>query len=204
MINNLRGRGRRRRAHSLIELLVVISVSSVIGTAVVSLLGLLLAADRGGRRHLHESQSLARLARQFRVDVTAAEDASIGPTAANQDATTPAAAAVRLTLRLPAERTIVYQGEPGKAVRREEGYPNAVRHERYALPASVDLKFQIERGESPTPAVVSLKLESQGAAEAGRGARPGWRAAAILGRDRRLAEVVERSATPPADKEKQP
>lgn len=68
-----RNRIRRRRGYSLVEMLVVMSISSVVlGSAVVTLVTVLHGQQDDANRRAAQA-SLARLARQFRLDVRAAE-----------------------------------------------------------------------------------------------------------------------------------
>ena len=175
-----------RRGHSLVELVVVISVGSVIGTTAIMLLGTLLAADRGGRRHLQESASLSRLARQFRVDVAAADDASIDIPSATKDDSSEQSSG-RLTLHCASGETITYVGEPGRALRKSQGESSANRHESYALPEPLALTFEIDSMSSQRILTMTL---AAGDGNQGASARLGWRVEAALARDRRHADAL--------------
>ncbi len=113
MNNGLRN---RRQGYALVELLVVISIGSLIGTAAAVLLGMLLAADRGSRRHLYESHTLCRLAQAFREDAAAAEVAELEP-APSGDGKASRPPAARLKFRLSGGESVTYVAEPGRVLR---------------------------------------------------------------------------------------
>ena len=175
-----------RRGYSLVELIVVMSVGSVIGTTAIMLLGALLAADRGARGHLQESASLSRLSRQFRADVAAADDASIEvPPATKGDSLE--RSFPRLTLHGASGETITYAGEPGRALRKAQGESGANRQESYALPEPLALTFEIE---STSPQRIVTMALAAGDDQQASSARLGWRVEAALGRDRRHADAL--------------
>jgi prepilin-type N-terminal cleavage/methylation domain-containing protein len=61
-----------RRGYTLIEMLVVITVSTVLLSVAVGVLHVLSRAERSGREHGNRATIVARLADQFRSDVHAA------------------------------------------------------------------------------------------------------------------------------------
>ena len=61
-----------RRGFTLIEMLVVMTVGSVIVGIGVGMLHVLLRTEQTGRDRVHQAGVLARLAEQFRSDVGAA------------------------------------------------------------------------------------------------------------------------------------
>ena len=67
-----------RRAFTLVEMLTVISIGSVLMGIAISLLIVLLGAEQSGRTHAERSESLQRLADQFRRDVHAAVGEPVG------------------------------------------------------------------------------------------------------------------------------
>ena len=190
-----------RPGYSLLELIVVMSVGSIIGTTAIMLLGALLAADRGARAHLQESASLSRLSRQFRADVAAAEDASIEmPSATKRDS--PERSFPRLTLHGASGETITYVGEPGRAVRKAQGESGADRQESYALPEPLALTFEIDSMSSQRILTMSL---AAGDDQQTSSVRLGWRVEAALGRDRRHADALRpHGQQPGAGKETAP
>lgn len=177
----------RLRGYALVELIAVIAVSGVVGTAAAMLLGTLLAADRGGRRHLYESSSLSRLAQQFRADVAAADAAALEPAPPTQDES-PAQSRPQLKLS-SAGGAIIYASESGRIVRRQEGPTQTARRESYALTEFAAANFEIEPGPSQTLARFIL----EGGEEAG------WRIEGAVGRDRKRAARLSRVAEAPQD-----
>lgn len=183
-----------RRGYSLVELVVVISVGSVIGTTAILLLGTLLAADRGARGHLQESASLSRLSRQFRADVAAADDATIEmPSATKGDS--PERSSLRLMLHGAGGETITYVGEPGRALRKAQGESGPNRQESYALPEPFALTFEIE---STSPQRIVTMALAAGDGNQSAIARLGWRVEAALARDRRHADALRSHGQIPA------
>lgn len=176
-----------RRGYALVELVVVISVGSLIGTAAAVLLGMLLAADRGSRRHLHESHTLCRLAQAFRADAAAAERAKLEP-APPGDGKTSRQAAARLQFSLPGGESVTYVAEPGRVLRRQSGGLSADRQESFVLPDSPPVQLGVETG--PTFSVARLQWNS---GQDARRARSGWRIEATVGRDRRREETLRRA-----------
>jgi hypothetical protein len=159
----------------------------LIGTAAAVLLGMLLAADRGSRRHLYESHTLCRLAETFREDAAAADAAEFEP-ATPGDGKTSAPTAARLQFRLSGGESVTYVAEPGRVLRRQTGGSSATRQESYALPDSPPAKLGVETG--PALSIASLQW---GADKQTRSTRPGWRVEATVGRDRRRGETLRRA-----------
>jgi prepilin-type N-terminal cleavage/methylation domain-containing protein len=176
-------RAPRRRGYSLVELLVVISVSSVLASVAVGLIGILMGVDRGGRRHLHETNALARLAQQFRADVAAAESASSdGPH--------------ELHLRLSGGRVVDYASEAGQATREERLGQESQMHEQFSLPEEARLAFEVAADQRPAMASASLAAAND-AAGAGDSAtvRLGWRVEAAVGRELRFSRQAPIAAS---------
>ena len=179
----------RRSGYSLVEMLVAISISSVLASVALGLIGALIRADHSGRRHLHETQSLARLAGQFRADVALAEEAL------------PADGAARLELRLPGGRAVEYATEPGRATREERLGGERRQREQFSVPEEARLTFEIGPDRRTALATASLAAASEAGAAAGaKVARDGWRVEAIVGRALRFAQKTSNGETakPPA------
>ncbi|HUY91370.1 MAG TPA: prepilin-type N-terminal cleavage/methylation domain-containing protein [Pirellulales bacterium] len=191
---------KRRAGYCLVEAMVAISISSVLASLALGLIGALVRADHSGRRHLRETQSLARLARQFRDDVASA------------DAVTLADDSAQLELRLAGGRAAVYTTEPGRATREELADGARQRHESFVLPEASRLALEIDRDRQPAMARLSLVrlslvLASDADKSAGaKGARAGWRVEAAVGRALRLAgKPTEGGAkSSPASEENRP
>ena len=178
-----RRRAPRRGGYSLVELLVVISVSSVLASVAVGLIGILMGVDRGGRRHLHETNALARLAQQFRADVAAAEDlASDGPHG--------------LHLRLSDGRVVDYASEAGLATREERLGEERRAREQFALPDEARLAFEVAAEQRPAIASASLASANDAAGGGDSAAvRLGWRVEATVGRELRFSRQARSAAS---------
>ncbi|HVW38420.1 MAG TPA: hypothetical protein VHB99_13985, partial [Pirellulales bacterium] len=134
----------------------------------------LVRADHSGRRHLNETQALARLAGQLRADVGAAEEASLADGAA------------RLVLRLPGGRSVEFAAEPGRATREERLGDVRQLHEQFLLPETARLQFTVDGGFGVGVVVASLAPAiHEGESAEIKGARLGWRVEAVIGRSLR-------------------
>jgi hypothetical protein len=139
--------------------------------------------DRGGRRHLHETNALARLARQFRADIAAAENAaSDGPHG--------------LHLRLSGGRVVDYASDDGQATREERLGEESRLREQFALPDEARLAFEVAADQRPAMASASLAAAND-AAGAGDSAtvRLGWRVEAAVGRELRFSRQAPSAAS---------
>jgi len=186
-----------RRGYLLTEMLVVISVSSVLAAVAVGLLGTLMRIERAGRRHIEETNGLSRLSKQFRRDVASAEEASIPEENTGGQS--------EIHLRLAADHVLTYRAEPGVLLRLEEWGQAEAARERFRLPATAEARFDIDDSRSGRLAVLTLDAprptdESQ---EAGQGlvaakkrrrivardgvGRRGWTIEALVARDLRHA-----------------
>jgi len=101
---------RKRSGSSLVEVIVVMTVTSMMFTIVVAMLHLILGAERNTSKELRESLLLARVAEQFRRDVHAATDSRL-------ISKRPAQTAGRLVLTLPDGKTVDYQHDAGRLTR---------------------------------------------------------------------------------------
>ncbi len=119
---------KRRRGKSLIEMLMLISVLSVIFSIVATTLVALFRTDRQIRRDLEQQTSLARLQGKFRADAHAALSCQTGE-------------ACELTLA--DGRVIHYLAAPRKIVR-EVRRAGAVEHrDAFLLPAEVAVRWEL-------------------------------------------------------------
>jgi hypothetical protein len=181
--------GTHRSGYSLVEAVVAISISSVLASVAFGLLGLLMGVDRGGRRHLHETNSLARLAEQFRADVALAE--SVAPAERHG-----------LHVTFGEGRTVDYASEGGQATREERVGEERRQREQFSLPEEARLAFDMASGQGPAMASMSLVPAGDSAAVGPAGVRLGWRVEALTGRDLRSARQAtnaERKPTRPAE-----
>jgi prepilin-type N-terminal cleavage/methylation domain-containing protein len=114
-------RSRGRRGYALVELLVVMSVNSVLIAVAVALLCTLLRSGHEGQYHYERTTALMRLADQFRGDIAAARDASViaGSSAKSLQLSGPNDITVELTC--DGDRICRIEKE-GSALRRREAY----------------------------------------------------------------------------------
>jgi prepilin-type N-terminal cleavage/methylation domain-containing protein len=161
-----------RRAYTLVEMIAAISVGSVLMGIAVSLVIVLLRAEQSGRTHAERSESLRRLADQFRRDVHAA----VGETAGAED---------RHGCRLRFEnKTSVQYAVNGNEVSREESVDaKTVRRESYVLPKASTAAVAVDRATSPWTFSLTI-VPDDPSLQSNREIRID----ALLGRDHRFAE----------------
>lgn len=117
-----------RRGKTLIEMLLLISVLTVIMTIVATTLVALFRTDRQIRRDLDQQTSLARLSGRFRTDAHAAASCQVGPTC---------------QLALADGRVIHYLAAPRK-IAREVRRGDAVEHrDAFFLPEAAAVQFDM-------------------------------------------------------------
>jgi prepilin-type N-terminal cleavage/methylation domain-containing protein len=161
-----------RRGFTLIEMIVVITVGSVLMAVGTGILCLLLKSERLARDDFHAGTSVARLAEQFRQDAHAAVRA---PRNLDPDS---------CRFQLPRQRRVVYLFKPGMVSRTEwAGNEVLVRQECYDLPAAVQARA--EASADAPPAAVCLLLEQPGGGP--------LRVEAAVGRDLRFTKKSPRS-----------
>jgi prepilin-type N-terminal cleavage/methylation domain-containing protein len=161
-----------RRGFTLIEMVIVITVSAVLMGIGTGILCMLLQSERLARRDLHAGTSVARLAEQFRQDVHAAARAP-----RNLDRAS-------CRLQLPPDRKVVYLFKPGIASRTEWGSNEVLlRQESYELPAEVVARVEVSADSRPAVACLLLEQPHGGP----------WRVEAVVGRDGRFTKKPQRS-----------
>lgn len=160
----------RRRGASLIELMVIMSsLSVVLGLCAVLLHGL-LKLDRSGRAAVDDTTTLARLARRFRQDVRAAEKAR---------PETP----TKLVLTGDDGGSVTYHLVGARLLREDRRGETLRAREGYNLGRLGPLSFDAADG------LVRLRLARSG----GTGlARPPVGVDAVLGKDRLIANIPGR------------
>jgi hypothetical protein len=182
-------------------MVIAISVSTSLAAIAVGILGTLFQFERIGREHLETTQTLARLARQFRGDIAAAEFVDL-PRQGEL-------LSFELQLRLPNDRTVTYRSAPGRIVRLEKQVQAPANRERFRLPDTSQAWFTAE-GDSAwrfvlltigepshvgEPTAAGQTPDSQRERKLKRAierdgvARRGWRVEALVGRDLRHANV---------------
>jgi prepilin-type N-terminal cleavage/methylation domain-containing protein len=164
-----------RRGYSLVELTVVMTVGATLMGIAVTLLGVLLQAERSGRTHAGQNASLGRLADQFRRDVRAAT----APLAAEKNDV----GETVWRLDLAAGRSVWYVADEDEIVREERIGRTILRQESYTLPKGSFAAVAADG--SAGPSIVRLTIVPTDAS-----LRPGReiRIEAVLGQDRRFAE----------------
>lgn len=160
-----------RRGYTLVEMLVVISVSTVLLGAAVSMLYVLLRAEHGGREHANRATIVARLADQFRTDIHAARRPIPGD-GADKD---------QRRFALKDDAVLIYRALPGEVERREEIAGKLVRQESYALPAGSSAEIVVRT--DPAPVMAGLVITLPGPAPV---TDREIRIDAVLGRDHRF------------------
>jgi prepilin-type N-terminal cleavage/methylation domain-containing protein len=116
----------KRRGVSLVEMLVVIAVTTVITTLGATMIVALMRSEGDGARALARTTNLARLARDFRRDVRAGTDIQIRA----EDAEQPA----EMIVRVAADTAIIYRVQEDAVVRLERRDGENAGVETYALP----------------------------------------------------------------------
>jgi prepilin-type N-terminal cleavage/methylation domain-containing protein len=155
-----------RRGYSLIELVVVMTIATVIVGLAAAMLHLLLRTERNGRQQMHRSAALARLADQFRDDVRAAARQLV-PDDANPSC---------WTFEMEAGRNVQYRAQAGQIERVETLGGQIERRESYALPP--DAAVWIATPGDSKPPVATLIVKDTSNREI--------RIAAVLGKDHRF------------------
>jgi len=143
--------GKTRWGTSLTEVMVAVSVGSVVLAAATATLSAFLRAERSGRDHLRQTLDVGRLSQQFRSDVAAATAASMPA-----DAKTP-----ELRLDLAGGRQVVYRAD-GPLLRRDAtGGEKAAHHETYRFPGcALTLSVRREPADAATIAI-ARKLDPE-------------------------------------------
>lgn len=172
-----------RRGVSLIELLVVMSISGVLLGTASTMVCMLLSVHKSVRSHVQDSASRSRLAEQFRLDVHAAtaivrlEPGGAGPPAPGW------------VFRLDGQETLRYVVEPRGIVRCEYRGDKIVGRDVFLF--SDDTTAAIEVDSEDLPTVVRLRIESAGGASSDcAGPSPARTISfeTVLGRDHRFRE----------------
>jgi prepilin-type N-terminal cleavage/methylation domain-containing protein len=162
-----------RRGFSLIEMLVAITVGTVIFGIAVGTLHLLLRAEHTGRDRLYQTWTLGRLAEQFRSDIHAAVRPIPGDDARQEE----------WQFALAGDRIVTYRALPGEVEREQHTAGKLVHRESYVLPSGCSATIAV-RSET-LPAVASLVITGNGTPPAAAG---DMSVAAVLGKDHRFTK----------------
>jgi prepilin-type N-terminal cleavage/methylation domain-containing protein len=161
-----------RRAFTLIEMLVTVSIGAVLMSIAISLLMALSEAEQGGRTHVEQNRAIQRLADQFRRDAHAAEDVVV-------DGSSPK----EWQLKLTGNEVARYAVKGDDLAREERTGTKVIRRESYQLPKDSTAAIAVDRVANPP--IVSLTLVPN---DASTQSDREIRIDAVLGRDRRFAE----------------
>jgi len=169
----------RRRGYSLIEILVVITVGSVMLGVAVAMLHTLMQVQEDSREWLRYHTTLGRLGRQFRCDVHAAVGFQPPEAKPGGDPPTP------WQLDFKPDRVVRYRVDQRGLIRTEQTGGNLLRREAFWLPddRAVSIRLQAET----RPPIVSLSITSGAGGPGGRRWKP-VRIDAVLGRDHRFTK----------------
>ena len=172
---------KRPRGVSLIELMVVMTVATVVMGVAVGMLYTLMRIEGTTREHLRLRTARGRLGQQFRRDVHAAISFT------TPDGEAGGKASGGWELQLAADRVVRYRVEKDKLVRTEAGGGGEAR-ESFALGSDATVTIRIEDDSKPT--IVSL-LIARGDEAVEPSAAAAVRVDAVLARDHRFREVEE-------------
>ena len=139
--------GSSRSGTTLIETVVMIGVSMVMLGLAVTMIHLLLRAERFTTQAVWHNTTLSRVSRTLRDDVHAALTAEVQRPADDRPAV--------LTLELTGDRIVSYQIEEHQLTRTETTGDAATRRDAFYLPPGSTLSFQ--RVDGP-PAIVRLSI----------------------------------------------
>ncbi|MGI9427904.1 MAG: prepilin-type N-terminal cleavage/methylation domain-containing protein, partial [Bythopirellula sp.] len=134
------------QAFTLVEMLVCISMGSVLMGLALTMVHRTMRIEFAARSNSQVERTAIRLSSQFRHDVHRAQTASRNSLQAG---------AVTVRLVLPGERSIVYQLEQNIALRQQQRTAGQTQRESFVFPE--DYHFQVE--ELTNPARLALILE---------------------------------------------
>ena len=149
----------RRRGFTLVELMIVVTISGVIFSgAAVCLHGMYRADQRVRQAALHRS-TVSRLARQFRTDGHAAI------TARRLDG--PPDGAQGLVFAEPSKRTIEYRVQGSEILRTVKDGQQVLHRDAFRLERGVRVAWQVNDGPKPMAAVEIVRTSPGGPASSG-------------------------------------
>ncbi len=167
----------RHRGFSLIELMVVVTVVTVLLGLCAGMIHLLLKLDHAGRYSSELAADLTRLAHDFRLD--AHEATPLDPTSSPLDS---------LKLPLGGGRTVEYQVRPGDIVRTLREGGKVRHHDLYRRPARSTVHFEVAREGSRPFATLRIDRPPNGIDDS---VYDDFRIVGELGKDQRRNGRVE-------------
>jgi prepilin-type N-terminal cleavage/methylation domain-containing protein len=160
-----------RRAYTLIEMIIAISVAATLTGIAMCLLLTMFRSEQSGRAQLAQAESLVRLADQFRQDVhSALGEAVVNPKDPHD-----------WQFKLTANRVVQYTLANDVLSRQVRSGSKDVQREAFRLPEDSTVAISVDRATNP--AVVSLTVQPGEASL--RRCHP-LRVDAVLGRDLRF------------------
>jgi prepilin-type N-terminal cleavage/methylation domain-containing protein len=138
-----------RRGFSLIEAIVAMVVGSTIFGISVELLALATRETSTGRDRSLSTETLSRLAEQFRGDVHAAEAVSQAKKGAGQ---------ILWTLKMPDDKRVEYEPRADGLRRTEYSGDKVHARDAFALPAD-DVRLELKPTEKPLEATLLIKRD---------------------------------------------
>jgi hypothetical protein len=176
---------KTRRAVSLLELLVIMSASTIVLTLCGLLLHRAMRLQIESRAHVDAERTALRLASQFRRDVHAARAAVTGNAEQANDAL--------LQLELADGRTAQYSRDAGTVLRMESGGGKPEWREEFLFPTVNELT--IEEEDAPPRLILTVTANPKAVPPAGqplaitRIVPLSIHAEAVVGRDLRLGQL---------------
>jgi hypothetical protein len=131
--NTARAR-RGMRGTSLIEVVIAMTVASVMLATGMAAIHLLLRAERGASKNVWSGMTLTRLSRDLRSDVHAAKNVAIIPPDASHGQ--------RLEMASAEGGTVTYEIAPGSVSRIVESADKVRERERFRFPETVEMTLQ--------------------------------------------------------------
>lgn len=141
----MNNRRSNRRAFTLVEMMVVISVGSVLMGLALGMVHRTMRAESTVRTHARVERTAARLSRQFRHDIHEAESVLL-----DQQSDVPL-----LQLILPDQRPITYRIESSSLLRQQQHSDEQTHRELFSFPDNYSLQF----AELSKPPRATLTLE---------------------------------------------
>jgi len=172
----------RRRAYSLVEMLVVIATGTAMMGVALGLLHMLMRMEQDSLNEVSQQGELDRLADQFRRDVHAADRFAV-PSAPGKEDSPPA-----WQLALEADHVVEYRAEQEELIRLERKGDQVLRGDSFLPPAGTTVSIDLV-GEA-APGIVSLRI-ARDASQPPSSIGPGLRVDAELGKDRRFVKENE-------------
>ena len=149
----------QRRGTSLVELMVVVTISGMIFSGAAVCLHSMYRADQRLRHEAQHRSAVVRLARQFRTDAHLAVGAQEGDDRPG--------GAQALVLSGPSQRTIEYRVQGSEILRTVKDGEQLLHRDAFRLERGVRVAWQVEDGPRPMAAVQIERASPAGGGTAG-------------------------------------